>query len=261
MTGPRHLLAAWDEVEQRLRRAETLALLTDFDGTLAPIRRTPDQAHAAPRVRNLLASIAKTGAVVGIVSGRSLKDLRAKVQLRGLWYVGEHGYAAQPPAGPAVSFHDPRQASAMRNLRRELAGLRRLAGVLLEPKTATLAIHYRNAPTRVAAKTIATVRRAVRAHRRLRLLRGKMVLEVLPDSRVTKWTAIDRIMKRQASRRRTLLLYLGDDVTDEAVFERMTGISIMVGRRRRTAARYYLSSPAEVRQFLRRLSSIRSSQA
>ena len=52
---------------------------------------------------------------------------------------------------------------------------------------------------------------------------------------------------------RMVLFYFGDDVADERVFRSMRGISVVVGKRRHTAARYYLRSTAEVRRFLESL--------
>ena len=48
-------------------------------------------------------------------------------------------------------------------------------------------------------------------------------------------------------------MYLGDDVSDEQVFRRWAGVSVAVGRRSRTAAQYFVRSPAEVADCLERL--------
>jgi len=41
----RYLLEAWNAVVERLRSAKSIELFLDFDGTLAPLRARPEQAH------------------------------------------------------------------------------------------------------------------------------------------------------------------------------------------------------------------------
>ena len=87
------------------------------------------------------------------------------------------------------------------------------------------------------------------------LLHGKRVWEFLPAGRgraVNKWTGIELILRRCGFSRRdhAAVVYLGDDATDEHVFRNLRGITVAVGKRKRTAARYYLRSTAEVRRFL-----------
>ena len=255
MTSPRHLLKAWKEVERRIRRAGQLFLFTDFDGTLVPIVRSPEQARLSPPVRLLLSRLTRKGVAVGIVSGRALADVRGRVGLRGIWYVGSHGYSLyRPGSRPRILLapaQKARMAEVRRILRQKLGGLARIR---VEPKEATVAVHYRNASRRTAAVAAAAIRQVLGIHPRLRLLPGKKVWDLLPDQRTSKWTAIKGILQEE---RRTgvhlLLFYLGDDSTDEHVFQRMRGISVAVGKRRRTAARFFLRSPGEVRLFLERL--------
>jgi len=87
------------------------------------------------------------------------------------------------------------------------------------------------------------------------LLPGKQVWELMPSTHAGKWQAIQWILRRQRAgwSRRMLLFYFGDDVTDERVFRTIGSISAVAGKRRRTAARYYLRSTAEVRRFLESL--------
>jgi len=50
----KHLYEAWEEVEPRIRKADLLFLLLDYDGTLSPIASRPDLAVCPPQVRSLL---------------------------------------------------------------------------------------------------------------------------------------------------------------------------------------------------------------
>ena len=87
----RHLFDAWPDVARRLASAQRLALFTDFDGTLTAIRRHASSVRLSDAVRGRLAALAKRGHLIGVVSGRGLDDVRSRVGVPGLWYVGAHG--------------------------------------------------------------------------------------------------------------------------------------------------------------------------
>jgi trehalose 6-phosphate phosphatase len=97
----------------------------------------------------------------------------------------------------------------------------------------------------------------VQALGKVRISRGKKVLEVRPAVAWDKGKAIRLLMKRYGKGKQTKLLpvYLGDDLTDEdgfgviAAYE--NGISVFVGEAsHNTTAQYYLRSPREVTTFL-----------
>lgn len=249
-----HALEAWGEIERRLRRADRVVLFADFDGTLVRIARTPDAARLTLRARRLLSLLAGSGVLVGVASGRRLSDLRKQVGLRRIFYVGSHGYSCYRPGYGAWSALPLRQRSLMtavhRSLGRRLLGLK---GIWLEPKDGPVAVHYRNASRSNAAAAEEAIRQILSEHPRLRLLAGKKVWEVLPEHRLSKWTAMKQILRAASLRGPRLLFYLGDDATDERVFSEMSGISIAIGRRHRTTARYYLRSSGEVLTFLERI--------
>lgn len=257
MSGPRHLLEAWEQVERRIRRARQVVLFTDFDGTLVPIARSPEQVRLAPRVRRLLALLCRKGVRVGVASGRALADARARVGLRRVYYVGSHGFSYSLPGRGAQNLLTPKQLSTLAEVQRMLKRkLRGLDGIRLEPKEGTVAVHYRGASRPAAAAAETVIQEILATHPRLHLLPGKKVWELLPETRVSKWTAIEHILREEPHAVPRLVFYVGDDVTDERVFELMTGISVAVGKRRRTAARYFLRSPGEVRRFLERLCAV-----
>ena len=225
--SPRPLFAAWDEIEAALCEATSLVVMSDFDGTLAAIRSQPEQVRLSAHVRATLAQLVAKDVLVGIVSGRSLPDVRKRVGLDGVCYVGCHGYSFQTTGGRPVT----------------------LRGIRVETKEAGIAIHYRNATRRDAKRARTVIQETVKKNRRLHLITGKKVWEILPGPGVDKWTAI-RLLLALEDRAKSLLVYIGDDVPDEYVFARMRGISVAVGKRRHTAARFYVETTADVRRFL-----------
>lgn len=239
---------------RRLRSARRRVLLLDFDGTLAPIRRKPGHVRLSKAARRLLVLLRDRGTVLGVVSGRSLEDLERLIGLPGLWYVGSHGYRLQPPKGAlillATSAERRRVRLAGQWLRRRLRGT---PGVVLDWKHSSLAVHYRAASPRNAARAEELVREALRRDPHLHVISGKKVWELLPGDAVDKGSAVARLLKLEHAGPHDVVAYVGDDTTDESVFRRLrNGFTIVVGCKTNTAARYSLKSPGEVRTFLRR---------
>jgi len=253
------LWQAWEEVSRRLTAASHVALFSDFDGTLAPIVRHPDWARlprATERALERLRSLPRVS--LGVVSGRSLRDLRRRVGLGGIYYIGTHGLEwARPQDTGRVGVN----AGVRRRIRKigdELeAQLGRLSGIYVERKTVSVAVHYRNAATAVAKQARRTVLGTVKESAgSLRLLEGKKVCELLPPGKIDKGQAVLRVVTRWLrGSTHPLVVYLGDDVTDETVFARLrrTDLGIHVGTGNETRARYRLRSPAEVLRFLEQL--------
>ncbi|MBI3894322.1 MAG: trehalose-phosphatase [Acidobacteria bacterium] len=252
---PQHLLRVWEAVAQRVRQADRIVLFTDFDGTLTPIRRMPGAVCLSAAVRELLAKMARNGITVGVVSGRRVRDVRARVGLSGIWYIGVHGYEIYYPDNRTELFAHADHRRQIQLATRQLIQLRKVPGLSLDDKEATVAVHYRRASSQNRHLAWTTIQSVLAKYPNLHLLSGKKVWELLPDSRTSKWTAIQFVLRSERSRYRghSLVFYLGDDTTDERVFEKMRGITVAVGKHQRTAARFFLYSPAEVRRFLQKL--------
>lgn len=254
MSSPRPLFRDWPRLAARLRAARSRILLTDFDGTLVRIRRRPGDVRLSKSMRRLLVSIRDAGSVVGVVSGRGLEDLISLADIPGIWYAGSHGYRLRDPRGRMISLATPaerrRVGRAVRWLRPRLA---RIPGIRLEVKQTSVAVHYRTASPRAARQAEEVVRRLLESDPALHLLSGKKVWELLPGNSVDKGTAVHRLLEEVRAPANRFVVYLGDDTTDESVFRKLRGgVTIVVGRSTNTAARYYLRSMADVREFLRR---------
>jgi trehalose 6-phosphate phosphatase len=258
--APRHLFDCWGKITGRIRRAQHIALFTDFDGTLTPIRRNPEAVTLSPRVRELLEEVAKSGITLGVVSGRKIADVRKRVRVKRVWYAGAHGLFLRDPENQSFSLASPEQKARIGQATRLLAkSIRGARGLHIEHKVATVALHYRGAPPQSQRIARDAVARAMERDPHLCLLASKKVWGLLPDAQSDKWGAISFIVDREQRRNsggRWLLIFIGDDATDERVFARMKGISIAVGKKNKTAARYWLKSPGEVRKFLERLSAM-----
>ena len=91
--------------------------------------------------------------MLGIVSGRSLVDLRDRVGLDGLIYAGNHGLEIQ---GNGLDFLHPEASRLMEEMgliyqELELA-LESYPGVIGENKGLSLSLHYRQTPWKLSLR-------------------------------------------------------------------------------------------------------------
>ncbi len=254
----RSLFDAMPEVGEQLTRAAHLLLCLDFDGTLTPIVEDPATAYLSPPMQRVLRSLAGHERVtLAIISGRNRADLQVHVGIPGLIYAGNHGLEI---SGPGWFFVEPTAVSycaALQLLAADLAKkVQHLPGAFVEDKGLTLSVHYR----RVAAADRLEVWRLVHATLASRkhpfqLTTGDMVYEIRPRVDWNKGTAVGWI-KEQLGKPDALVIYLGDDATDEDAFAVLgDGITIKVNGSSATAAHYHLEGPAAVRRFLEWLES------
>lgn len=268
-----YLFAVWGDLAQRLKAAEAIALLSDFDGTLSPIVDRPEQAFLPDAARLVLQELARRPDVsVAIISGRSLRDLKDRVAIENVTYVGNHGLEIE---GPTFKFVEPEAQNTRPVLSRLYQTLKHalspFRGVIVEDKGLTLTVHYRMVDGNLIGDFKAIfeqVSGSVRSLGRVRVTSGKKVHEVRPAVSCDKGTAIDMLLERQAKHsgsRGNLVIFLGDDITDEDGFKvvrRNNGISVFVGAENQdSAADYFLKSPDEVQEFLRWLVEIRRQPA
>jgi|CZKU01.1.fsa_nt_gi trehalose 6-phosphate synthase/phosphatase len=247
------------ELSARLRSAERLVLLLDYDGTLVPFARAPDLATPDRGLRDLLTALAaKPGVRVHIVSGRSRETLERWLGHLPIGLHAEHGYWSR------VALDRPWMAMADISVAWK-ADVRKILeqattatpGALVEEKTASLAWHYRMAEPELGAA------RAEELGHRLEivlkgspveLLRGDKVIEIRPTG-VNKGRIIERV-REDAEPPPPTLVAMGDDQTDEDLFLALPpppeGIAIGVGFRP-TVARYRVASPGAARALLESL--------
>jgi trehalose 6-phosphate phosphatase len=260
-----YLFDVWDKVAHRLKSANHILFLSDYDGTLTPIVDKPELAVLPQEIKKLLRKLAKNHRyTVGIISGRALADLKSKVELEGIIYAGNHGLEIE---GFGSSFLEP-IAEEMRPFLKMLnqalsATFRGIKGVFVEDKGLTLSVHYRSvghSDEIIVKDAFSKVTDPLNVMGKIMITQGKKVYEIRPPIDWDKGKAIAWLMakcKEFKGRGKALPIYLGDDLTDEDGFkaiERNDGISIFVGEESlQSAARYFLKSPEEVTQFLKML--------
>lgn len=225
-----------------VRAMEVRPLLAfDFDGTLAPIVARPGDAQipfgVAQRLRRLQRQLK-----VAIITGRRVADLVGRLHFEPDHVVGNHG--AEDPAGGAS---DPAAASVMQRLREELAaraGALKQAGVDVEDKGLSFALHYRLArDTEAAVAAIASLGPLLPPD--VAAFPGKRVVNLVWTRSPDKAQALAALVEREGAR---AAVFVGDDLNDEPVFARGEPhwLTVRIGQAPPSQARFFLHSPAEV---------------
>ncbi|HEX5396778.1 MAG TPA: trehalose-phosphatase [Candidatus Limnocylindria bacterium] len=195
--------------------ARPAALFVDFDGTLSPIVLDPTGARLVPGAAEALRALAGQFAVVCIVTGRAASDVRRMTGLVEVWIAGNHGIEWLAPGESQVE-RPPALAGNRAELERLLALVPPIAGVWVEDKGLSAAVHYRGTPDPAAARAqvLAALSAAV-SGTAIELREGRMSVELRPMGLGDKGSAVRALAERFALRG---LLVLGDDVTDLDMF-------------------------------------------
>ena len=241
-------------LSEQLRRAESLQLGLDFDGTLTPISADPRKAALPTRTREVIEHLSRQDGVrLAILSSRTLRELCRRVGLDGIYYAGSSGLETRDcqgrdeiHAGTAISLPMP--------LLRDLDGwCQRFPGALLETRVNSCALYFSAVAPSLQPAFGAGVRRRVRPYRsEVVLVHGRAGFEVMPQGGWDKAAALERWLGPASAAPETALFFFGDDTRDEpvhAAVRRRGGNSVAVARVV-SRAEYALPTPGDVTWFL-----------
>ncbi|MCM8783214.1 MAG: trehalose-phosphatase [Candidatus Omnitrophica bacterium] len=253
----KHLVRHWEEIRGIIKDKKVFIFL-DYDGTLAPIVNTPQEAKLSLEIRaSLLKLVKKSNFSLAVISGRELREIKQRVNIKGIVYAGNHGLEIE---GKGVNFKglvsDDYRKLLKEIKRRLLKIFASFKGVIVEDKGLSISIHYRLAEKSripLIKKEIERVVKRLKARRNVELKEGKMVKEIMPKVKWDKGKAVKWILANKKGN--YFPIYIGDDKTDEDAFRvvRKKGISIYVGKPKRSFAEYFLYDTQEVNKFLNKL--------
>jgi trehalose 6-phosphate phosphatase len=201
------------------------AIFLDYDGTLTPIVERPELAQIDEMTRETIARLAEH-CLVAVISGRSLEDVRSLVGLENLYYAGSHGFEISGPKGMVSLLQQGEECLPVidrveEDLRDRLG---QIEGVLFERKPFSLAIHFRLAAPDAELRVSGAVDEVMSRYQGLRRSGGKKVIEVQPGIDWDKGKAVEWLMERLGlDPGVSLIIYLGDDLTDENAFRTLQG--------------------------------------
>ncbi|HZY64842.1 MAG: trehalose-phosphatase [Actinomycetota bacterium] len=252
------------ELEERLE-GKTPAVFLDYDGTLTPIVDRPEDAIISDSMRDAVSGLAER-CVVCVVSGRDRQVVQELMGLDNLIVAGSHGFDIWSPEEGTIehdagSGYEELLEEVKARLREEVENIE---GASVEPKKASVAVHYRLVSESERQKIKQSIDQILSDYPEdLKMTPGKMVYEIQPKLDWDKGKAVIYLLETlELDRDGVVPLYLGDDHTDEHAFEALEdrGLGIFVGYaddpevgERTTSADYVLNTVEEVETFLDRL--------
>jgi trehalose 6-phosphate synthase/phosphatase len=249
-----------DTVRERMlddyRCASKRLLLIDYDGTLVPFNKDPQQARPGDDVVHLLTRLCETPrSQVVLISGRDKETLEKWFGHLPVSLVAEHGVWIRQPNDGEWEMSQPLSSEWKSRIRPVLEMYaNRLPGSFLEEKDFSIAWHYRGAdpdlgPSR--AKELLDHLVNFTANINVQVLQGNKVIEV-KTSGVSKGTAGRTWLDGGDF---DFVLAIGDDWTDEHLFMALPddAYSLRVGMVQ-SYARFNLRSYTDVTRLLHELS-------
>lgn len=234
-----------------------LVLFLDYDGTLTAIVDHPEAAVLDDGMRQSLERVAAAHPVF-VISGRDMNDVRQRVGLEGVEYVGSHGFhmmEVAPEIDPAELEEAVTELEVAANELEQW--LDYIDGVFIERKRYSFALHYRRANREDLQQIGAAARDVMERYASVTYKKGKEVIEFVPDIPWDKGRCVQALLAREketAGGGEAFPVYIGDDVTDEDAFRALdpqNGLSILVAdTARESAAEFRLGGPDDVRALL-----------
>lgn len=228
----------WKRLDQVLQPG--VLCVFDFDGTLAPIVPRPDDAHLPEEVLRRLLSLTQL-APVGVLTGRALEDIRARLGFEPQYLVGNHGLQGLPGWEAASQSYVDMVSAWSKALTARLA---KQDGIFLEDKQYSLSLHYRESADPKAAEAL--LREAAMELEPLpRIMAGKFLINLLPDAARDKGDAMLELIEISGC---STAIYVGDDVTDEDAFRvKHPGLlTVRIEPHEQSAAQFFLPQHRDI---------------
>lgn len=241
-----------DAIRHAYQLSNNRILFFDYDGTLAPIVPDPAKAIMGEDMRKLLTDIAKRDTVV-IVSGRDRYFLDKLFSDLPVHMIAEHGALIKAKDSGEWQLNEGYEENWKDGIRPMMQiYAKRCPGAFVEEKETALAWHYRTADdkeyaSRRAQELLWQLKNYIQPELNLQVIDGNKVVEVKKTA-FNKGTATRTFVEGGGF---DFILAIGDDTTDEDMFEALpeTSFTIKIGDDL-SAARNHIRSQDEVFHFL-----------
>jgi trehalose 6-phosphate synthase/phosphatase len=242
------------DVTAAYRNASQRELFLDYDGTLVGYADRPELAAPPPELPELLEKLARDPANrVMLISGRRRQDLLQWFgAIEQLWLAAEHGALVRPSHS---SEWQPLRADFSNQWMQRVHPVlehfvERTPGSFIEEKEYSLVWHHRMSDPKFGewlAHELVAMLEQMLAETELRAIRGRKTVEVRPLW-IHKGVVVDRLSHDGPPA--DFRFAVGDDRTDEDLFEALGDAwTVRVGGGH-TRARFLLPGPPQVRELL-----------
>uniref|UniRef100_A0A146MF01 Alpha,alpha-trehalose-phosphate synthase [UDP-forming] n=3 Tax=Lygus hesperus TaxID=30085 RepID=A0A146MF01_LYGHE len=209
---------------------QKLALLLDYDGTLAPLAPHPDLAIIPPQTKELLQRLANIPDVyIAIISGRGVNNVKEMVGVDNITYAGSHGLEIIHPDGSKFHYPMPPEYEQKANaLLKELQDQVCKDGAWVESKGVYMTFHYRNVPLDTQPDLVSKAKDLIEEHGFV-ASHAHAAVEAKPPINWNKGRASIYILRTAFGldwSERVTIIYAGDDTTDEDAIQALKGMAL-----------------------------------
>ncbi len=198
---------------QALVEEPRLGLVTALDGTICPVADDLDSVRVSPRCRSLLEGLSAQLPLVGVISARPASDIRLRVGLPNLVYVGNRGLEVWQAGRMEVA---PEAAAFRQALEAAISALYSHAQLdprlHLEDAGSAIMVHYYRSSNIVELRSLI---QEIADQQGLRVFEGSTSFELRPPMLVDKGTALVRLAEKYSL---SAVIYAGDDMADVDAF-------------------------------------------
>lgn len=240
-------------LSEKFEAANSRLLLLDFDGTLVNLQSRPELATPSEGVLNTLKNLAADPKnELWIVSGRNRQFLEKYLGHLPLGMVAEHGGYIKNAEWEPVIKGEPEWKQQVIDIMQDYVDTN--AESFIEVKEFGVAFHYRNVAEKQGFNTSRELLMLLKNHMYntpTQIIDGNKVIEVKHFMAHKGMTCKNHVL----TKKHDFVLAIGDDKTDEDLFEMLTGeneFSIKVGKGN-TFAKYRLETVEDVLEFLKNL--------
>lgn len=245
-------------IVESYKSATNRVLFFDYDGTLVPLAKLPENALPSDKLLSLLDTLCNdTANTLAIISGRDKAFLEKWFGKMNIHIFAEHGAWHKPPLSEKWN-----SLGAVQNndWKKEILPILekytfRCNGSFIEKKSISLAWHYRNVNPDLGALRSQELKHelqnSIKPEDKLQILDGNKVIEI-KNATYNKGTSANILMMN--NRPYDFILAIGDDKTDEDLFATIPNdaFSIKVGTEA-SLAKYNFNNQMEVLSLLEKL--------
>ncbi|XP_063610188.1 uncharacterized protein LOC134784089 [Penaeus indicus] len=248
-----HFLASY------VTESSRLALILDYDGTLAPIAPHPDLAQMPEETRRVLERLAHMPDVnVAILSGRSMQNVKSMIGIEGITYAGCHGFEILHPDGTMFMHPIPHEYEVqLEQLKKQLQEEVCRDGAWLEQKVSGITFHYREVPEDKQQAIMSRAHELFLANG-VKVYQSPMAYETRPPVTWDNGRAAIYLLRTLFGLDwcdRVSTIFAGDDISDEDAMRALQGMAVTfrvtTSPNLRTAATYRLPNTDAVLTMLK----------
>jgi len=216
-------------LESHVTECSKLALLLDYDGTLAPIASHPELAILPSETKSILLTLSSMPDVhISIISGRSMDDIKKMVGIKGITYAGNHGLQIEHSDGAQFSYPVAEDHKInLEKLKKLLSNVTE-PGAWVEDKGSVLTFHYREVQEDAQPRLLEEVQKYFKEASIVPHFSHK-ALEARPQVTWNKGRAAIYILRTLFGvdwSNRITTIFAGDDKTDEDAMKALQGMAV-----------------------------------